>query len=189
MAKTMEEIENEIKQLEFKKGYVGDAMIKLREMLSKAGISVPYSADPTVFDEGLEQAVMEFQRKYKLEKITGIVDYDTRTALSNAIENMSDIIYSENVTEEAEAPDSELSGNPHFDSFFSKEYDRDARKNNQDIVIVLGKNSVTKTIHNVYMRGVSTEYDTSGNPISEVYEFIGQDLTESTELKDKDKYK
>ena len=38
------------------------------------------------------------------------------------------------------------------------------------------------------MRGVSTEYDTSGNPISETYEFIAQDLTESDEFRDKEKY-
>ena len=38
------------------------------------------------------------------------------------------------------------------------------------------------------MRSVSTEFDTSGNPIAEVYEFIAQDLTESDEPNDAGKY-
>lgn len=188
MAITVKEYtNNEFTELSY--GIKSEYVANIRDLLTKAGFDTQPIRDKNEFDEGVRNAVMEFQQKNAI-KITGIVDGNTLYELLEITDTlMPDIIYSENATEEVETSDSELSGNPHFDSFFSKEYDRDVRKNNQDIVIVLGKNSVTKTIHNVYMRGVSTEYDTSGNPISEVYEFIGQDLTESTELKDKDKYK
>ena len=38
------------------------------------------------------------------------------------------------------------------------------------------------------MRSVSVEVDTSGNPISEVYEFIAQDIIETDEFRDRNKY-
>ena len=38
------------------------------------------------------------------------------------------------------------------------------------------------------MRSVSVEVDTSGNPISEVYEFIARDIKESDEISDINKY-
>lgn len=188
MAVTVKEYtNNEFTELSY--GIKSEYVSNIRKLLAKAGFDVQPIEDENEFDEALRDAVIEFQQK-NAEKVSGKIDSNTLYKLLEITDtSMPDIIYSEDGTEETEIEETELSGNPHFDSFFSKEYNRDVRKNNQDIVIVLGKNSVTKTIHNVYMRGVSTEYDTSGNPISEVYEFIGQDLTESTELKDKDKYK
>ena len=38
------------------------------------------------------------------------------------------------------------------------------------------------------MRSVTIEVDTSGNPISEIYEFIARDVIESDELYDSIKY-
>ncbi len=38
------------------------------------------------------------------------------------------------------------------------------------------------------MRGVGVEVDTSGNPISETYEFIARDITETDEANDADNY-
>ena len=38
------------------------------------------------------------------------------------------------------------------------------------------------------MRSVSVEVDTSGNPISEVYEFIARDIKESDEINDVTRY-
>ena len=178
---------NEYSELTY--GIKSKYIIDIRDLLSKAGCHAQPIGDKEIFDEGVRNAVITFQQRNGI-KVTGNIDSNTLYELLEVTNTeMPDIIYSENDTGESNTEQAELSGQPHFDSFFSKEYDRDVRKNNQDIVIVLGDNSVVKTIHNVYMRGVSTEYDTSGNPISEVYEFIGQDLTESTELKDKDKYK
>jgi hypothetical protein len=62
------------------------------------------------------------------------------------------------------------------------------RRNYKDIKIVFGNNTVVKTIKNVFMRSVSVEVDTSGNPISETYEFIAQDIVESDEIMDSSKY-
>ena len=173
---------------EIKYGSTGGYMLALRDLINKAGIDIynKYSYDNVnVFDEGMEACIIEFQKKQGLKE-TGIVDDATINALFNVSDVLSDIIYSEGV--EDVTVDTIEMNNSHFDSFFSKDNSKDARKNNKDIVIVLGDNAVTKTIHNVYMRGISTEYDTSGNPISEIYEFIGQDLTESDEYNDREKY-
>lgn len=173
---------------EIKYGDSGPYMLAIRDLINKAGIDIynKYSYDDiNVYDEGVELCVIEFQEKNGMTP-TGIIDDTTLNALINASNNMSDIIYSEGV-EDIEV-DTSIIGHPHFDSFFSNNNTKEARKNNQDIIITLGNNTIIKTIHNVYMRGVSTEYDTSGNPISETYEFVAQDITESDEYRDDEKY-
>lgn len=186
MATTVKDFTDDVTEIKY--GDNGSYMLAIRDLINKAGIDIynKYSyEDINTYDEGVETCVMEFQKKQGLEE-TGIIDDDTLNALINVSNNLSDIIYSEGI--EDTTLDTTITDNPHFDSFFSSNNVKEARKNNQDIVITLGNNTITKTIHNVYMRGVSTEYDTSGNPISETYEFIAQDLTESDEYKDKQKY-
>ena len=187
MATTVRDYTDDISEIKY--GDTGPYMLAIRDLINKAGIDIynKYSyEDINVYDEGVEQCVMEFQKKNGLKE-TGVIDDNTLNTLINVANNLSDIIYSEGI--ENITPDTTITDNPHFDSFFSKDNTKDTRKNNQDIIIILGNNSITKTIHNVYMRGVSTEYDTSGNPISEIYEFIAQDLTESDEINDDNKYK
>ena len=186
MATTVKDFTDDVTEIKY--GDSGPYMLAIRDLINKAGIDIynKYSYDDiNLYDEGVEQCVMEFQKNNGLEE-TGIINDDTLNALINVSNNLSDIIYSENA--EDITVDTSANENPHFDSFFSSSNTKDTRKNNQDIVITLGNNTITKTIHNVYIRGVSTEYDTSGNPISETYEFIGQDLTESDEFKDNQKY-
>lgn len=183
---TVRDFTDDIDEISY--GNKGPYVLTIRDLLSKSGIDIynKYSYDDIYeYDEGMEQAVMEFQKSQGLNQ-SGIVDNDTLNTLISVSNNMSDIIYSEGI--EDTAVDTSTSDNPHFDSFFSKNNLKDVRRNQQDIKIVLGNNSVTKTIHNVHMRSVSTEFDTSGNPISETYEFIAQDLTESDEYRDNSKY-
>ena len=80
------------------------------------------------------------------------------------------------------------SNSPHYESFFSKDRYKTFRRNSKDIKIIFGNGSIVKTIKNVFMRSVNVEVDTSGNPISEVYEFIAQDVKESDEISDAMKY-
>ena len=185
---TVQEYTGNEEQIEIKYGDKGDYVLALKDLLNKAGIDIynKYTFDDEqLYDEGVEECVMEFQKSQGLNE-TGYVDDNTLNALINTSNNLSDIIYSEGI--EDVIPDTATTNNPHYDSFFASSNVKNTRRNNQDIVISLGNNTIIKTIHNVYMRGVSTEYDTSGNPISDVYEFIGQDLTESDEFRDKEKY-
>ena len=186
LATTVKDYTDDVSEIKY--GDSGPYMLAIRDLINKAGIDIYnkyYYEDINTYDEGVEECVMEFQKKNGLKE-TGIIDDNTLNTLINVANNLSDIIYSEGV--DSIIPDTTITDNPHFDSFFSKDNKKNTRKNNQNIVISLGNNSVIKTIHNVYMRGVSTEYDTSGNPISEVYEFIAQDLTESDEVNDNQKY-
>lgn len=169
-------------------GYIGPSIQSIKDMLLKAGIRFVAGTNGygiNEYDGAMEQAVMEFQESQNIKKPLGVIDDNTLNKLLE-VSGSSDIIYSEK--EEDGYPEINVKGNPHYDSFFSKNSSKDAKKNNKDIVITLGKDAVTKIIRNVYMRGVSVEYDTSGNPISEIYEFIAQDLTESDEYYDNTKY-
>lgn len=171
------------------KGSEHEYIQKIRVLLNKAGIDMTkYSAGDNIsyFDTSLEEAVSEFQSISMGIEPNGVIDDDTLNALIVCANNMSDIIYSE--TTNAIGNDTSDDGMAHFDSFFTTDNKKTGRKNQVDIKIVLGENSIIKTIHNVYMRSVSTEFDTSGNPIAEVYEFIAQDLTESDEPNDASKY-
>lgn len=172
-----------------KLGDKGPFISTLRQLLDKAGINMAkynYSDDSNYFDTGLEEAVSEFQETSMGITPTLTVDDATLNALISGANNMSDIIYSE--TTSLINNDTSDENSPHFDSFFTTENKKTGRKNQVDIKIVLGENSIIKIIHNVYMRSVSTEFDTSGNPISEMFEFIAQDLTESDEPNDINKY-
>ena len=174
---------------EVKYGDTGPYISSIKELLEKTGIpdivkNIGNSVKDT-FDEITEECIMAFQKSVGLEE-TGILDDATLNALLGT--GNSDTLYSEESEEEIISDVTEESDNPHFDSFFSNNNTKNTRKNNQDIVITLGDNTITKTIHNVYMRSINVEYDTSGNPISETYEFIAQDLTESDETKDENKY-
>lgn len=177
-------------QKELSYGMVGPYIMELRDLLSKSGIDIynKYTYDNIYeYDEGLEQAIIEFKTSQGLTNPdSGIVDNNTLNALFAVSNIMSDTVESD--YEEDETVDTSSNSDPRYDSFFSKDNTKEVRKNNNDINIVLGNNNVVKTIHNVYMRSVSTEVDTSGNPISETYEFIAQDLTESDESKDANKY-
>jgi hypothetical protein len=99
---------------------------------------------------------------------------------------MSDIIEGED--EAGDGIVAELSESPHYNSFFDNDNFKMHRRNHKDIKIVFGNKSITKTIKDVFMRSVSVEVDTSGNPVSEIYEFIARDVIESDEIADVNKY-
>lgn len=76
----------------------------------------------------------------------------------------------------------------HYGSFFAEGNYKTFRKNRGNIKIVLGDGTIVKTIRDVYIRSSSVQVDSSGNPISETYEFIARDVTESDEPNDINKY-
>lgn len=156
-------------------------------LLYKNSYYFPQPMPFNTYNIDMENAVIEFQKDNSLKE-TGTINSETlKLLVEKAERKASDTITAED--DEEDISEEIESSSPHYNSFFSSDNIKDVRKNNQDIIISLGNNTITKTIHNVYMRGVSVEYDTSGNPISETYEFIAQDLTESDEPKDEAKYK
>ena len=100
---------------------------------------------------------------------------------------LSDIIEGNGTEEDNE--ETIENDSPHYNSFFKEDNLKLHRQNRKDIKIVFGSNSITKTIKDVFMRSVSVEVDTSGNPISEIYEFIARDVQESDEITDINKYR
>jgi hypothetical protein len=151
-------------------------------LLNKCGIEVQSTG---VYDDILESAVKDFQNKVKM-KVTGILDNNVLQALILYSNKLNDTINDD--TEDEEASEDEKTTSPHYNSFFDNENYKMHRRNHKDIKIVFGNNSVTKTIKDVFMRSVTVEVDTSGNPISEIYEFIARDVKESDEINDMIKY-
>lgn len=175
----------------------GPSIRNLRILLSSAGIDMTaYPAtDEDSFDEGLEEALCAYQKmSMDMEEDNpsfGILDDNTLNALLNSASMIGDLSYYDNVadtTPEESPDDNESESNPHFDPFFKNDNSKVFRKSGTKIKIILGQDSIVKTIHDVYMRSVGVEFDTSGNPISETYEFIGRDITESDEERDIKKY-
>lgn len=161
----------------------GSFMYDICDLLSKCNINVR----PTdTYDDTIADAVSAFQHTVGLN-VTGILTTNTLQAMIlYADKNMSDI-----VTDDGEiisAVEEKLSESPHYNSFFDNENYKVHRRNHKDIKIVFGNKSITKTIKDVFMRSVSIEVDTSGNPISEIYEFIARDVKESDEISDMNKY-
>lgn len=184
---------------ELKEGDSSPSVRSLRTLLDQAGIDMnAYEIEDgeDTFDYGVEEAVKKFQKEEMgmspNDPSYGIVNDDTINALLAVSDNMSDLIYNENVPDDGSGNGTDTgtadNDNPHFGSFFGEGNEKLGRQNGTEIKIILGDKHIIKRLHNVVMRSVTTEFDTSGNPIAEVYEFIAQDLTESDEINDIGKY-
>lgn len=160
----------------------GDFVNQVCQLLDKCGIEITYT---TTYDNTVADAVSQFQQMVGMNS-TGILTTNTLQAMIIYSNKMSDTVEDNSDNEEHSNDDSSTS--PHYDSFFDDDNYKMHRRNRKDIRIVFGNNSVTKTIKDVFMRSVSVEVDTSGNPVSEIYEFIARDITESDEISDVDKY-
>lgn len=148
-----------------------------------------FISERTVFDEELSQKLRVFQDITKIT-VNGILNDTTLQALIMYVENNfnDEIVDDSEEDTKDESLEDTTTNSPHYSSFFGDNKYKLYRRNRKDIEIVLGRGSVKKTIVDVFMRSVSVEIDTSGNPISEVYEFIARDIKESDEVSDYDKY-
>ena len=160
----------------------GNFMFQVCDLLNKCGIDI---TPVSTYDYNVCCAVMQFQKTVGMTE-DGILTTNVLQAMIVYSKNISDIVVGDDDTEENAEDDTENS--PHYNSFFGDDNLKTHRKNHKDIKIVFGNKSITKTIKDVFMRSVSVEVDTSGNPISEVYEFIARDIKESDEIMDVTKY-
>lgn len=160
----------------------GNYISQVCDLLNKCGIEV---STTNTYDENVSSAVFKFQQEYGLNA-TGNLNTQTLQAIIYQADKMSDTV--EDDEESADDTTEEKSELPKYNSFFDNDKYKMHRRNNKDIKIVFGNNSITKTIKNVFMMDVSLEVDTSGNPVSEIYQFVAQDIVESDEIDDLYKY-
>ena len=83
MAATVKDYTDDVSEIKY--GDTGPYMLAIRDLINKAGIDIynKYSyEDINTYDEGVEQCVIEFQKKNKLKE-TGIIDDITLNALIN----------------------------------------------------------------------------------------------------------
>ncbi len=151
-----------------------------------------------IYDKEIKQAVMAFQKKYMPDKfyytangvptIPGeINDATVQRIFAEANLSPDDIAIETN--DDNNVSEQEVkSMSPHYASFFDTDNTKQFRQNHKNIRIEIGSTGLVKTIYDVVMRGVGVEVDTSGNPISETYEFIARDITETDEANDSDNY-
>jgi len=161
----------------------GTFVYQVCDMLDKCYINVK----PTgTYDETVADGVAQFQAMMGLP-VTGILTTSVWQSMILYTSRLQDAIESDGDEQEDPTID-DLTESPHYNAFFDDRNFKVHRKNHKDIKIVFGNKSITKTIKNVFMRSVSVEVDTSGNPVSEIYEFIAQDVVESDEISDVMKY-
>lgn len=160
----------------------GSFMRTICNLINKCGITVP---ETDTFDDSLERAVKEFQKLVDITP-TGIFTTAVYQSMIVYADKMSDKVTDDSSTDSDTY--GSLSESPHYGQFFDDDRYKMHRRNHKDIVIQFGNKSITKTIKDVFMRSVSVEVDTSGNPISETYEFIARDVKESDEISDVNKY-
>ena len=164
--------------------YTGPVVKEILKLIEKTGTdikSVTNSVDITFKD-----IIIRYQRNNNLNP-TGVVD---DSLLQHIYNNAMGITPTEIKTTEEETIniDSDSLYDAHYDPYFLNTSTKQYRRNHKDIIISIGDGAVTKTIKDVFMRSVSVQVDTSGNPISEVYSFIARDIKESDAPEDATKY-
>lgn len=171
------------------KGPLVEAVLKL---IKKAGGDVTNTHVKTV-GQTFTDIIKAYQKANSLPQTGILTDSLLHNIYNKAVSNSSDIIEDNfNNTKDSQNQLTDSEGNitvlPHYDPFFLNNSSKDARKNHKDIIISFGDGSHSKIIKDVFMRSVSVEVDTQGNPISEIYQFIARDLKETDANEDKNKY-
>jgi hypothetical protein len=165
--------------------YSGNLISAVVDLISKTMTDV---SDTNIKTSGIafKNIILNYQKKFGLKE-TGVLDDNLlHDIYRRAQETSSDTIEDDEENDEEYSRDSNL--NPHYDPFFLNESGKIERKNNKDIIISFGGGTNRKIIKNVFMRSVSVQVDTSGNPISEVYNFIARDIKETDASEDLNKY-
>lgn len=174
---------NELRYNSAAEPYVNDCVREVCLLLGKCGIDVNST---NVYDATVENAIRAFQDMIGMP-VTGILNNNTLQAMIYYTDKKMDDSIEEDMDEESET-DTKKSDSPHYNPFFDTDKFKQHRQNHKDIKIIFGNNSIVKTIKDVFMRSVTVEVDTSGNPISEIYEFVARDIKESDEISDIIKY-
>ena len=174
----------------FGNNYAGPLVQEVIDLIDRAGGDVTNTRVSTV-GSVFRDIILNYQKKYGLKE-TGILDDDLLHEIyKRATENANN-----EVSDDSSNTDNESDNNfadadvydAHYDPFFLNNSSKVFRKNHKDIIISLGDGANTKTIKDVFMRSVSVQVDTSGNPISETYNFIARDIKESDADEDDSKY-
>ena len=181
--------------------YSGNSVSEISNLLEMAGTAPSTTLNPKVVGPHFRDQVLNYQKDNNLPQ-TGVADDSLLHHAVQKIVNKTDEVVEQrsNLTEEEQrvleenrlyGPDSyentELY-DAHYDPFFLNNSSKVYRKNHKDIVISMGDRGNVKIIKDVFMRSVSVQVDTSGKPISEVYNFIARDIKESDATEDAMKY-
>ena len=168
--------------------YSGPLVQEVVNLIDRAGGDVTNTKVSAV-GSAFRNIILNYQKKFKLLK-TGVLDDNllhdiykrANSGANNEIEDSSNNNDDNNNSASSDLYDA------HYDPFFLNNSSKVYRKNHKDIVISFGDGANTKTIKDVFMRSVSVQVDTSGNPISETYNFIARDIKESDASEDYNKY-
>lgn len=171
--------------------YTGSLVPEIMKLIKKTGCDVTNTNVNTV-GSIFRQIVLNYQKKFGLPE-TGVIDDELLHDIYKRAKGISDdeiastdgYEYNSNNSDTATSDDIY---DPHYEPFFLNNSSKVFRKNHKDIIIDIGAGANRKIIKDVFMRSVSVQVDTSGNPISEVYNFIARDIKESDANEDINKY-
>jgi hypothetical protein len=167
--------------------YSGPLVQSVIDLIAKAGGDVTNTRVSAV-GSTFRDIILNFQKQNNLDA-TGILTDDLLKFIVNKAQNTTeDEVTEDNNSNNNNASIESAIYDAHYDPFFLNNSSKIYRKNHKDIIISLGDNDHIKIIKDVFMRSVSVQVDTSGNPISEVYNFIARDIKESDATEDNTKY-
>ena len=171
--------------------YTGSLVPEIMKLIKKTGCDVTNTNVNTV-GSIFRQIVLNYQKKFGLPE-TGVIDDELLHDIYKRAKGISDdeIASTDGYEYNSNGLDTATSDDiydPHYEPFFLNNSSKVFRKNHKDIIIDIGSGANRKIIKDVFMRSVSVQVDTSGNPISEVYNFIARDIKESDANEDINKY-
>ena len=171
--------------------YTGSLIPEIMKLIKKTGCDVTNTNVNTV-GSIFRQIVLNYQKKFGLPE-TGVIDDELLHDIYKRAKGISDdeIASTDGYEYNSNGLDTATSDDiydPHYEPFFLNNSSKVFRKNHKDIIIDIGSGANRKIIKDVFMRSVSVQVDTSGNPISEVYNFIARDIKESDANEDINKY-
>ena len=174
--------------------YKGAEVNQIVNLIGRTGIDVSGYDNSGAVNLAFDKIVKAYQAKNGMAQ-NGIVNEEFVKNLQDDVinnyppevkENTStaDELYNDDDTE----TDEDKPYDPHYEPYFLNESEKLSRRNHKDIVISLGDNHIYKRIKDVYMRSVGIEVDTSGKPVTEVYQFVARDVVESDAPEDENIY-
>ena len=168
--------------------YSGPLVWNTLQLIDKTGITINSSQMTDVGGEFFQKMIIKYQKENGLPQTGILTDELLQHIYKNAKEKMNDEVTDDTITDDEEIAEDDGIIDPHYDPFFLNNSSKDARRNHKDIIIAFGDGTHYKRIKNVFMRSVSVQVDTSGNPITEVYNFLARDIVETDAEEDMSKY-
>lgn len=160
--------------------YISDEVQEVGIMLNAVGALSGYAIGKE-YTLAYEEAVKAYQTKKGLTA-TGRLDANTKAKLEEEYGALVTNAMAGYEQEEEAGGVPKYDGTPKHTPFFKEGNTEALRGNDLEIRVDFGANHpLNTTLKRVFLRSSGVEVDASGNPLFKTYDFIAQDIEESTD--------